>query len=134
MFRDTSSIGPTCLEFAANSSQVVDLSATTVVVHAMPGSHWATSARRARRSSRAASRRDWSRDEFSRETWRVFRPGQLTRDAAEYRRAEGNLSLAAADVAAGAWNGFVDGAIESGLSAAREAVFAVTRPGGDPWP
>lgn len=71
---------------------------------------------------------DWSRDEFSRETWHVARPGQLTRDAGEYRRADGNLFLAGADVATGPWNGLVDGAIESGLHAAREAVFAVTRP------
>jgi monoamine oxidase len=71
---------------------------------------------------------DWHGDEFSRETWRVARPGQLTRYAAEVRQPEGNLVLAGADFAAGAWNGFVDGAIESGLTAAREVLFRLNVP------
>lgn len=71
---------------------------------------------------------DWHGDEFSKETWRVARPGQLTRYGAELTQPEGNIVLAGADVATGAWNGFVDGAIESGLSAAREVVFALTAP------
>lgn len=61
---------------------------------------------------------DWCADPFSYETWRVARPGQLTQFGAELRRPEGRLVLAGSDVAAGAWNGFVDGAVESGLYAA----------------
>jgi monoamine oxidase len=63
---------------------------------------------------------DWAADPFSRETWRVARPGQLSRYASELCQLEGNVRLAGADLALGAWNGFVDGAIESGLNAARD--------------
>lgn len=63
---------------------------------------------------------DWCADDFARQTWRVARPGQLTRFGPELRRPEGRVVLAGSDVAAGAWNGFVDGAVESGLRAARD--------------
>ena len=63
---------------------------------------------------------DWSSDDLSLETWRVARPGQLTRVGPELRRREGRVILAGADLAAGAWNGFVDGGIESGLAVAHE--------------
>jgi monoamine oxidase len=69
---------------------------------------------------------DWHGDEFSQQTWRVARPGQLTSYGAEMTRPEGNIMLAGADVATGAWNGFVDGAIQSGLTAARQVVSALT--------
>ena len=61
---------------------------------------------------------DWTRDEFSRGTWAAHRPGQITRDVPELRRPEGRVVLAGADIADG-WSGFIDGAIESGRSAAR---------------
>jgi monoamine oxidase len=61
---------------------------------------------------------DWADDEFSRETWRVPRPGQYTRFAAEFERGEGALVIAGSDYARG-WTGFMDGAVESGLSSAR---------------
>ena len=61
---------------------------------------------------------DWTRDEFSRGTWAAHRPGQITRSLAELQRPEGRVVLAGADIADG-WSGFIDGAIESGLSAAR---------------
>ena len=61
---------------------------------------------------------DWCADEFSRGTWSVFRPGQLV-DALEVLQApHGRVVFAGSDIANG-WNGFMDGAIESGLSAAR---------------
>jgi monoamine oxidase len=63
---------------------------------------------------------DWCADEFSRETWRVARPGQLTQFGEELRRREGRVVLAGADFAGGPWNGFVDGAVESGLRVAGE--------------
>jgi monoamine oxidase len=62
---------------------------------------------------------DWTADEFARGTWSMYRPGQLTRHLAELQRPEGRLVLAGSDVASG-WNGFIDGAIESGLRAGRE--------------
>ena len=63
---------------------------------------------------------DWCTDEFSRETWRVARPGQLTRYGDELRRREGRVALAGSDFATGPWNGFVDGAVQSGLTVGRE--------------
>jgi monoamine oxidase len=60
---------------------------------------------------------DWWTDEFSRGTWSAFRPGQLASLPA-LQAPEGQVVLAGGDVATG-WNGTMDGAIESGLSAAR---------------
>lgn len=61
---------------------------------------------------------DWTTDEFSRGTWSMPRPRATTRYLRELQRPEGRVCLAGSDVANG-WNGFIDGAIESGLSAAR---------------
>jgi len=60
---------------------------------------------------------DWVADPYARETWGMQRPGQLTGAMAELQRPEGRLVLAGADYANG-WYGFIDGAIESALSAA----------------
>ncbi|HXY71470.1 MAG TPA: NAD(P)/FAD-dependent oxidoreductase [Actinomycetota bacterium] len=60
---------------------------------------------------------DWTRDEFSRGTWAAHRPGQITGSIPELQRPEGRVVLAGADIADG-WSGFIDGAIESGRSAA----------------
>jgi pseudooxynicotine oxidase len=65
----------------------------------------------------AVTGHDWWRDEFSRGTWSVFRPGQLTVLPALQAR-HGRVVFAGSDVADG-WNGFMDGAVESGLRAAR---------------
>ena len=61
---------------------------------------------------------DWTRDEFAMGTWAAHRPRQISRYLAELQRPEGRVVLAGADIADG-WSGFIDGAIESGLSAAR---------------
>ena len=61
---------------------------------------------------------DWTRDEFSLGTWAAHRPRQVSRYLAELQRPEGRVVLAGADIADG-WSGFIDGAIESGLTAAR---------------
>lgn len=61
---------------------------------------------------------DWVSDPFSGETWPMLRPGQLTGALAELQRPEGRIVLAGSDYASG-WMGFIDGAIESGLRAAR---------------
>jgi len=60
---------------------------------------------------------DWAADPYARETWGMLRPGQLTGAMPELQRPEGRLVLAGADYANG-WYGFIDGAIESALSAA----------------
>jgi monoamine oxidase len=61
---------------------------------------------------------DWVADPRSRETWPMQRAGQLTASLAELQRPEGRLVLAGSDYASG-WAGFIDGAIESGMRAAR---------------
>lgn len=60
---------------------------------------------------------DWWADEYSRGTWGTSRPGQLTALPA-LQAPEGRLVLAGGDIASG-WTGTMDGAIESGLTAAR---------------
>ena len=66
----------------------------------------------------AVTGHDWRADEFSRGTWSVFRPGQLSGALAALQAPHGRVVFAGGDVANG-WNGFIDGAIESGLWAAR---------------
>ena len=62
---------------------------------------------------------NWTGDEFTRGTWCMYRPNQLTRYLGELQRPEGRVFLATSDVADG-WNGFIDGAIESGIVNARK--------------
>jgi monoamine oxidase len=64
---------------------------------------------------------DWTSDPFARGVHSVFRPGQLTRYLQELQRAEGRLIFAGSDIASG-WNGFIDGAVETGLRAGRDAL------------
>ena len=67
---------------------------------------------------------DWNVDRFSRGTWCVYRPGQMTKYLEELQRPEGRVFYAGGDNASG-WRGFIDGAIESGLRASREAARQV---------
>ncbi len=67
---------------------------------------------------------DWTSDPLARGTWSVFRPQQLTRYLHELQRPEGRLLFAGSDVASG-WNGFIDGAIETGLRVGRQVVQLV---------
>ena len=60
---------------------------------------------------------DWWADEYSKGTWATSRPGQLTA-LPSLQAPEGRLVLAGGDIASG-WTGTMDGAIESGLTAAR---------------
>jgi monoamine oxidase len=61
---------------------------------------------------------NWTGDELAHGTWCMYRPKQLTGYLRELQRPEGRVFLAGADVSDG-WNGFIDGAIESGNSTAR---------------
>lgn len=63
---------------------------------------------------------DWASDEFSRSSWAMHRPGVLTGALVQFQRAHGRIVFAGADIADG-WGGFIDGAIQSGLRAARVA-------------
>ena len=69
---------------------------------------------------------DWLADEFTRGTWAIHRPGWYTRHHAAMRQPEAGLVFAGSDLADG-WSGYVDGAIESGLRAARQ-VQTLLRP------
>jgi monoamine oxidase len=69
----------------------------------------------------AAKGHDWTADPFAGGTWSVFRPHQLTRYLRELQRPEGRLFFAGSDVASG-WNGFIDGAIETGLRVGQKVV------------
>lgn len=62
---------------------------------------------------------DWGADPFTRQTWSTPRVGQFLRTwDDEFGHRGHRLAFASGDLAKG-WNGFVDGAIESGLTAAR---------------
>lgn len=63
---------------------------------------------------------DWRHDPYARETWAVFRPGQITRYEHALREAEGRVVFGGSHTAL-RWPGFIDGAIESGHRAAEEA-------------
>jgi monoamine oxidase len=61
----------------------------------------------------------WRLDEFSRGTWPVLRPGQLTASLRDLQRPHGSVVFAGSETADG-WNGYIDGAIETGFRAASE--------------
>ncbi|ANN60881.1 FAD-dependent oxidoreductase [Mesorhizobium loti] len=62
---------------------------------------------------------NWTGDPFSGQTWTIARPGQLTKYHRELVNPEGGVYLAGTDYASG-WYGYVDGAIESGLTVAQK--------------
>ncbi|MGX2998276.1 flavin monoamine oxidase family protein [Streptomyces sp. JNUCC 64] len=66
---------------------------------------------------------DWGRDPFSLGGWTLRRPGQLL-DLPLVQRPHGRIAFANDGLASG-WNGFVDGAIESGVRAAGQAAALV---------
>ena len=67
-----------------------------------------------------ATAHDWLADEFARGTWAIHRPGWYEHHHAAMQRPEGRVLLAGSDLANG-WAGFIDGAIESGLTAGAAA-------------
>jgi monoamine oxidase len=67
---------------------------------------------------------NWAADEFSRGTWPMAAPHCLA-SLPELQRPEGRLVFAGTELASG-WNGFLDGAIESGVRAAHQAKSIVS--------
>lgn len=61
----------------------------------------------------------WTADPFARGTWCVLRPGQYSKYLAALQAPAGRVIFASADWANG-WRGFIDGAIEQGIGAARQ--------------
>lgn len=72
---------------------------------------------------------NWVDDELARSTWPMHYTGYLTQSLAELQRPEGRIRLAGSDFANG-WGGFIDGAIESGLDAARAVGQQLSTPVG----
>lgn len=62
---------------------------------------------------------DWVNDEFSRETWPMLKPNQLTNYYEDWNTPENSVYLAGTTFANG-WAGFIDGAIESGIIVSRK--------------
>src|SRR6185436_6765740 len=62
---------------------------------------------------------DWTTDRWSQGTWCCFRPGQLTGSLRALQQPHGRIAFAGGDIAE-AWGGYIDGAIESGLTVARD--------------
>lgn len=61
---------------------------------------------------------NWVSDDFARSTWPMHYTGYLTECLEELQRPEGRIYLAGSDFANG-WGGFIDGAIESGITVSR---------------
>lgn len=74
---------------------------------------------------------NWVGDPFSQETWSMHRTGYLTSSLAALQRPLGRVHFAGSDIADG-WGGFIDGAIDSGLKAAREILHAASATVGPP--
>jgi pseudooxynicotine oxidase len=70
---------------------------------------------------------NWLSDPFTKGTWGVFRPRQLTRTLRDLQAPHGRLVFAGSDTAGG-WNGFIDGAIESGHRATRQVRTLLASP------
>ena len=61
---------------------------------------------------------DWMNDPMAKGTWSCWGPGSMTQYLQELQKPHGRVVFASADWANG-WRGFVDGAIEQGVEAAR---------------
>ncbi len=64
---------------------------------------------------------NWVADPLSGETWPMHATGFLSQHLAIMQQAHGRVLFAGSDIANG-WGGFIDGAIESGMEAANDAV------------
>lgn len=71
----------------------------------------------------------WMSDIHSKTTWQIQRPGQLTSYLQAQQDRTGAVYFASSDYA-NIWAGFIDGAIESGLRAAREIAAELALPRG----
>lgn len=67
----------------------------------------------------AVKAQHWGRDPYSRGGWAVRRPGLLTGPLKSVQQPRGRVAFATGDIANG-WHGFMDGAIETGFTAAAQ--------------
>ena len=63
---------------------------------------------------------NWVKDEFSKGTWGVIKKNQLSKYGQSVKQPRDGLFLAGSDFANG-WAGYMDGAIETGLTTSRMA-------------
>ena len=61
---------------------------------------------------------DWRNDPFVMSTWSWYKPGQMSSNLSALQQSEPPVFFASGDIANG-WRGFIDGALESGLTSAR---------------
>lgn len=66
---------------------------------------------------------DWGHDPYARGGWSLRRPNQLLRQLPALQQPVGRIAFANDGLASG-WNGFIEGAIESGVNAAIKAAEA----------
>lgn len=71
---------------------------------------------------------DWANDPYAKGTWSCWGPGSMSKYLAELQKPEERVIFASADWADG-WRGFVDGALERGKLAARDAIEVVRKSG-----
>ena len=62
---------------------------------------------------------DWVADEFSQGTWATLRPHQLSECLPDIQRPDGRIAFAGADISRSPYNGWIEGALESGSTTAR---------------
>ncbi|KAI6764090.1 hypothetical protein HG530_007879 [Fusarium avenaceum] len=63
---------------------------------------------------------DWAKDPYSKGLWSCWAAGSMSKYLPELQKPHGRVAFASSDWANG-WRGFIDGAIESGKRAARDA-------------
>lgn len=64
----------------------------------------------------------WGKDTYTRGGWALRKPGQLLRQLPAIQQPHGRMVFAGSDIASGWYGAFVEGAIESGITAAQQAV------------
>ncbi|MER6030047.1 NAD(P)/FAD-dependent oxidoreductase [Streptomyces sp. NPDC001851] len=69
----------------------------------------------------AAKAQSWAADPFSQGGWACRHPGELTGPFRAIQQPQGRIVFAGSDIANG-WSGYIDGAVESGFTAAKQAV------------
>lgn len=69
----------------------------------------------------AVAGHDWARDPFARGINHFRRPGEALRFASIVGKPHGRVLFAGGDVTRGIWNGWIEGAVDSGRSASQQA-------------
>ncbi|MGW3956577.1 flavin monoamine oxidase family protein [Streptomyces sp. NPDC004752] len=73
----------------------------------------------------AVKAHSWAADPFALGGWSCRHPGTLTGPFRSIQKPQGRIAFAGSDIANG-WSGYIDGAIESGITAAKQAVAIAT--------